>query len=52
MHATVCGALRSGLVVNGTDIDSMGLYGTSPLMDKVFELVDFQEALREDGQPA
>lgn len=44
-----CSAQRSGLVINGLDLDSSAYYGTSPFMDEVSELVDFQDVLRQEG---
>lgn len=48
--AICCSALRSGLVLTPRDFDSSGEYATSPIMDEVAELVDFQEALRDDKE--
>jgi hypothetical protein len=44
-----CSSQRSGLVINGLDFDSSAYYGTSPFMDEVAELVDFQDVLRREG---
>ena len=32
------------------DWDSTGAFTTSPLMDEVYELADFQEVLRDEGE--
>ncbi len=47
--AICCGGLRSGLMYTPPDWDSSGTFTTSPIMDEVSELVDFQEALAAEA---
>ena len=47
--AICCSAMRSGLVLTPRDFDSSGEFATSPIMDEVAELVDIEEALKDDG---
>jgi hypothetical protein len=50
--AICCAGMRSGLIVTPRDFDSTGMYATSPIMDEVTELADFQEVLKaEDEMP-
>ena len=44
--AVCCSALRSGLLLMPRDWDSTGEFATSPIMDEIAELADFQNALR------
>jgi|GEM_PF-2277274 len=43
--AVCCSALHSGLVLNPRDFDSAGVFTTSPLMDELVSLVDFENDL-------
>lgn len=47
VRSIVGGIARTGLVVSEIAISSFGLYSTSPLMEEVYELTDFEAALRE-----
>lgn len=44
-----CSAQRTGLLLNGTNFTDSAYYRTSPFMDKVSEMSDFMEVLREEG---
>lgn len=48
MRAIVGGIATTGLVVTDINFSGIGLYTTSPLMDEVYELTDFEAALREE----
>lgn len=45
--ALCCSALRTGLLTMPNDIDSTGEYATSPIMDEIAELIDFQDVMDE-----
>lgn len=46
--AVCCSGLRSGLLLTPRDFDSSGYYTTSPLMDEVAELAEFEAVLVEE----
>ena len=50
--AICCSAMRSGLVITPPDFASSGYYATSPIMDEIAELADFQEVLHAEGELA
>ncbi len=50
--AVCCSAMRTGLVITPRDFDSTGEYATSPIMDEVEELADFEQVLREEDECA
>jgi len=45
VHAVLTAASRSGLVITPHDLFAVGVYTTSPLMDEISQLADFQDAL-------
>ncbi len=48
--AVCCSGMRSGLILTPRDFDSTGSYATSPIMDEVAELADFQAVLVDEGE--
>jgi hypothetical protein len=49
VHAVLTAASRSGLVTTPHDLYAVGVYRTSPLMDEISQLADFQDALRREN---
>ncbi len=48
--AVCCSGMRSGLLFTPRDFDSAGSFASSPIMDEVAELTDFQEVLVDEGE--
>lgn len=49
LRAACTSAMRSGLVMTGTALDELTVFTTTPVMDELAELSDFQDALRKEG---
>ena len=48
--AVCCSGMRSGLLFTPRDFDSAGSFASSPIMDEVAELTEFQEVLVDEGE--
>lgn len=49
LRATSMACMRTGLVMDYNTLDDMGNYTTSPLMDRLENLVPFADVLRSEG---